>query len=477
MPMTNRKALKAISLILILSMLFSLVACSSKPSNSTQFTLSDPNSEIITENTIVENVITEDIIVEHITEEIYLTEIVEVENQITELLLEEETISEVLLCESIYVSEDNIDEFAAHSQTDRLFGENVDWSALLKKVAVGTGVIVTLVVLKKAGLPDPICSVVVAAADKALQFSATGAAIGSLYGGATGAADEIDSSGRTSAVIGFAVATVGLILSAVSLVATIPSGGSSAISLAAGIKLVIAGVSTVAATTATISAGYNCIQTFTSTDGVDIDWDNIDWDTVGCAAAEQAIENAGDGYMWGSIVGAVYGGAEGYEFYHKYHTPYSSYNARLMQTPAEGHGGHWTGERGESTFVLDEPITLSDGTQVTQITYQNAVPDFSPFAKAEVKIPNMTNNRNQNFTQADEILAEIWNQTRYNGQSWNARQVREYRRANGLTWHEMNNMESMQLVPTDVNSTFGHLGGVGEYNVMIGESADTIVET
>ena len=33
----------------------------------------------------------------------------------------------------------------------------------------------------------------------------------------------------------------------------------------------------------------------------------------------------------------------------------------------------------------------------------------------------------------------------------------------------MNNMEYMQLVPTDINSTFGHLGGVGEYNAMIGQ--------
>ena len=32
----------------------------------------------------------------------------------------------------------------------------------------------------------------------------------------------------------------------------------------------------------------------------------------------------------------------------------------------------------------------------------------------------------------------------------------------------MNNMESMQLVPTEINAGFGHLGGVGEYNAMTG---------
>lgn len=106
----------------------------------------------------------------------------------------------------------------------------------MTKVAVGTGVIVTLVVVKVSGLSDPIASVVVAAADKSLQFGAGGAAIGSLFGGLTGAANEIDSTGRTSAVIGFATATVGLILATVSLIAEIPSGGSTTITTAAGIS-------------------------------------------------------------------------------------------------------------------------------------------------------------------------------------------------------------------------------------------------
>ena len=34
----------------------------------------------------------------------------------------------------------------------------------------------------------------------------------------------------------------------------------------------------------------------------------------------------------------------------------------------------------------------------------------------------------------------------------------------------MNNMESMQLVPFDVNNTFTHYGGVAEYNAMIGQT-------
>lgn len=476
----KRQFKRVLSLILALSMIFSMSACSSGSSNTG---LSNPNPQVIVENIETENIETENIetesietetvLTEFITSEIYLEELVIAEDKIEELLLEEETINEVLSCKTIYVPQDNIKEFSEHSQTSGLFGDDIDLSAVLTKLAVGTGVIVTLVVLKKAGLPDPIASAVVAAADKSLQFAAGGAAIGSLFGGLTGAGNEIDSSGRTSSAIRFAAATVGLILATVSLVAGIPSGGSTAITAAAGIKLVIAGIADISATATTAYYGYNMVKTFTSTDAEDIDWDSVDWDQVGVSAAQQAIENGTDGYMWGSIIGAVYGGAEGYDSYQKYNTPYSRYNARLAQTPKEGNGGHWSGERGESDFVLDEPIELTDGTKVSQVTYKNAVPDFSPFQEAQIKIPSMTSDRSSNFRQGDEALADYWTKIKHNGQTWTERDVEAYRTSNGLTWHEMNNMESMQLVPSEVNARFGHLGGVGEYNVMIGEKGVT----
>ena len=259
-------------MLLTVSLLLSLTACADTPTNTG---ISDPNPQVITENIEVENIITENTLTEFITSEIYLEEMVIAEDKISELLLEEETINEVLLCKTIYVPQGNIEEFAENSQTSCLFGDDINIKSVLTKVAVGTGVIVTLVVLKKAGLPDPIASVVVAAADKSLQFAETGAAIGSLYGGLTGATDNIDASGRTSAVIGFATATAGLILTIVSLVGELPSAGSTTITAAAGVKLVIAGISVVAATAGTAYAGYNAVKTFTSTDGTDIDWDNF----------------------------------------------------------------------------------------------------------------------------------------------------------------------------------------------------------
>lgn len=452
----------------------SLIGCSGSAPTPTLY---DSNSHIITENIETEDIITENILTEFITSEIYLEEIVLAENTITELLLEEETIEEVILCKTIYVSQDNIEEFAENSQTSLLFGEGVDIGPLLKKVAVGTGVVVTLTVLKRVDLSELVASIVVAAADESLKFAGSGAAIGSLFGGLTGATDELDETGRTSAVISFAAATVGLILSAVSLIVAIPSGGSSTVTLAAGIKLIIAGVGVASATAGTAYTGYEAIKTFESTDATDIDWSNIDWKSVGVASAEKAIENAADGYMWGSIIGAVHGGADGYEYYHKYNTPHTNYQKRidhLKQMKTKGLG-EWTGKIGESDFVLNEPIILNNGVKITKVTYKNGIPDFSPYAVAEVKVPKMTNDRTGkggNYEQADAALAEYWSKINYNNQSnWTSIDVREFRENYPikLTWHEMSNMESMQLVPFDVNDTFKHFGGVAEYNAMVGQ--------
>ena len=460
---------RLISLMLVVSILLMTVGCSNAPPTPT---ISDANPQTVTENIEIENVITENELHEFITTEIYLEEIVLAEDKISELLLEEETITEVMCCKTIYVPQEHIEDFAENSQTTHLFGEGINIKSVLTKVAVGTGVIVTVVVLKKAGLPDPIASAVVAAADKSLKSAGTGAVKETLFGGLIGATDELDETGRTSAVIGFATATASLILSIVSLVAAVPSGGSTTITAAAGIKLVIAGISVLFATKETADAGYNAVKTFTSTDATDIDWNNIDWEKVGVSSAEKAIENAADGYMWGAIIGTVYGGAEGYDFYQKYNTPYTPYNARLMQTPKDGNGGKWKGERGESDFILDEPIIREDGTKITKVTYKNAVPDFSPFQKAQVKIPNMTNSRSKNFSQADKALAEYWTKIKYDGKTWVARDIETYRKSNNLTWHEMSNMKSMQLVPSEVNQTFTHYGGVAEYNAMIGKEGE-----
>ena len=74
-----------------------------------------------------------------------------------------------------------------------------------------------------------------------------------------------------------------------------------------------------------------------------------------------------------------------------------------------------------------------------------------------------------NFVQADEKLADEWSKINRNGRKWTPTDIEQYRLSNNLTWHEMNDMMHVQLVPTEVNARFGHLGGVGEYHKYINQ--------
>ena len=437
--MTNMMK-KIIGSLLLFLLSFVLLSCDQSTKNATQL----PDD-------ITEDIINEDIINQVINEEIYLKEIIVVENKVSEMLIQDEKIEEVVLCKSIYINEENIDEFSKHSQTAELFGSNIDIEPLMAKISIGTGVILTLTILKVSNISGLFGGIVVSAAPKAIKGALSGAGIGSLIGAFTGTIDSIDETGRTTAVLNFAASVVGVIATAISMI-NAPLG------------IAIAGI-TVASGLAAFE-GYKMVKAFTETDYSAINWNNVDWKKVGYSAAEQAINNAADGYVWGSVIGAVSGGLEGYK---KFDADHSSYKNRLRQTPKEGNGGHWTGPRGESTFILDEPVKCKNGVVVDRISYKNAIPDFSEYSIGEVKI-NMTNSRTSNFNQADELLADYWSKIKYNGKSWTPREVSTFRSNNGYTWHEMNNMKTIQLVPTEVNGTFGHLGGVGEYNIMISQN-------
>lgn len=492
--MQTKLYIKIIALLLVIATLFSLVACdtSGNPTSSDKPSWLNPSLSDPNENTLQEDHITEDIINEIIITESYLVELVEVENKISELLLAEDMINEVILCKTIYIPQEHIEEFADNSQTEQLFGEGIDLKALATKIAIGTGLIITTVVLTKVGIPQPIVDVVIKPmATETMKLAASGAVIGSVYGGLTGALDEVDESKKLSAIVGVAAALAGLIISTVSLIAIIPSGGASSIGVFTGIQIGISAVFALSAAAGTVSAGINAIKTFKATDSQNIDWNNIDWDKVGVSAAEQAINNSADGFMWGSIAGVVQGGAKGLANYEKYYAPYSKYIAndgdtthykqtRMGNVPSENSTkGKWSGARGESDFILNEPIVCKDGTIIDKVSYKNAIPDFSPYQYAKVKITQMTDDRYKkggNFDQADEALAKIWTKSKHMDKEWTAKDVADYRESNHLTWHEMNNMEYMQLVPTEVNSTFTHLGGCSEYRIMKGQEGGVIYD-
>lgn len=142
------------------------------------------------------------------------------------------------------------------------------------------------------------------------------------------------------------------------------------------------------------------------------------------------------------------------------------------------------GERGEFLCTLKPPPDpklqqILNEAGIYGIEYKNGVPDFSPVAKAQVEVDYMLGGkgpkgnvaRDYNFEQANERLASQLNNIPELAQQFGmesggitAKDIEKYRVSNKLTWHELNDGVTMQLVPTEINTKFGHLGGVGEIN-------------
>lgn len=161
----------------------------------------------------------------------------------------------------------------------------------------------------------------------------------------------------------------------------------------------------------------------------------------------------------------------------------STYESRFKQTPAETNlKVVFEGARRESLCTLKPPPDptlqkILDDAGINGIEYRNGVPDFSPLAKAQLEIDYMLGGkgpkgnaaRDYNFKQANELLAgklnnspEMAHQFGMEAGGITAKDIEKYRVKNKLTWHELNDGVTMQLVPTEINAQFGHLGGVGE---------------
>ena len=141
---------------------------------------------------------------------------------------------------------------------------------------------------------------------------------------------------------------------------------------------------------------------------------------------------------------------------------FSTYEERLSQTPING--GCYDGIRGESKFHTEnnEANQYLKKAKLDGIEYKDCIPDFSEVSKGNVEIPDMSESRVRNFRQADELLAVRKGCT--------PREVAEWREKNGYTWHECNDMKTCQKIPSAVNSSFGHLGGVSECKKFMMES-------
>lgn len=142
-------------------------------------------------------------------------------------------------------------------------------------------------------------------------------------------------------------------------------------------------------------------------------------------------------------------------------------NQEVKGCPIDGNGGTWEGERGQSKWIPeDKEIPKSNNPENNTwkeikekhgfdgIEFENGQPDFSEIAEAEVEIEEFSTNRQDNFYQADEKLAEQRGQTVGEARAW--------RKENNYTWHECNDCKTLQLVPSEVHGNISHYGGISE---------------
>lgn len=136
-------------------------------------------------------------------------------------------------------------------------------------------------------------------------------------------------------------------------------------------------------------------------------------------------------------------------------------------------GGEWDGEKGNSTWKPDRDEIpkrppgnektwgeILDKYEVEGIEFENGEPDFSTTSEGTVEIDDFSTERNDNFTQADENLAEQWTNEGKDGKEWSPQDIKEYRKENNLSWHERSDMKTMDLTPQEVHGNVPHSGGI-----------------
>lgn len=140
-------------------------------------------------------------------------------------------------------------------------------------------------------------------------------------------------------------------------------------------------------------------------------------------------------------------------------------------------GGEWSGEAGDSTWKPDPENTPPEKSRNPEHPYSNpdnlswkelmqkygidgipfndGEPDFSEVERGTVEIDDFTDDRDSNFTQADEKMAEQRGCT--------PEEVAKWRKENNYTWHECKDCKTMQKVPNEIHANVPHSGGVSEY--------------
>ncbi|HEY9061744.1 MAG TPA: HNH endonuclease [Pseudobacteroides sp.] len=129
--------------------------------------------------------------------------------------------------------------------------------------------------------------------------------------------------------------------------------------------------------------------------------------------------------------------------------------------------GYWTNAIGNSKWVPNSdkipgkanPHNKTWGQilatyGIDGIEYREGEPDFSILSRGTVGIEGFSQDRDKNFTKADEAEAKKRN--------CSPEAVYDWRKENGYTWHERRDCKTMDKVPSAVHNNMSHSGGISE---------------
>ena len=124
--------------------------------------------------------------------------------------------------------------------------------------------------------------------------------------------------------------------------------------------------------------------------------------------------------------------------------------------------------RGEGFFLSHNP-DVRKATNYRGVEYRNGYAIFDPFSFYDVDLELMSTNRDLNFRNGDKFISRNPRLARKLGIEASdpsvgvrPKDVRLWRRKNGYTWHEKEDVRTLQLVPILIHRHSPHLAGVGE---------------
>lgn len=146
-------------------------------------------------------------------------------------------------------------------------------------------------------------------------------------------------------------------------------------------------------------------------------------------------------------------------------------NLQKLITP-QAHG-HWTGEPGNSEFVLDDDFVptgngvnpegltmrqIKDKHKFEGIYYKGKEPDFTAFVDSDIgaiELETFSTERTGKggtYDLATEKAAKQCGMT--------PQEIEDMMQSRGLTWHECGDRKTLLPIPTEINAAFKHTGGI-----------------